>query len=204
MHWRNSNFQIANFLAGKCHTADEAYRLLCELREDRDLAIRASAAARLRSEAKIIRANAVLASAKDEADKLEARADIEEVAAYANQSQSVYDQSVRERSYIDQLIEKIKPLRKYKDLPDEEAHQATQREEWKLKLIHRAKTFLLTSGTIPQDQFDIMMAHPDFHSEIVPAIEAVNESMKLGPISLGSLPRSAEFIPRLLGGPDAL
>lgn len=203
MYWRNSNFQIAFFLAGKCHTADEAYRLLCELGEDRDVAIKNADATRLRAEVKRIKAERTLRWSILPTKRIEARADLLELLAFEGQSKAVYEQGVREREFIDVLIERVKPFRKYSSYPDHEAHQMAQREEWKLKLIHRAKTFLLTSGTIPQDHLETMMTHPDFEKEIIPAIEDTRTSLSEGKVSLGSLPDVADFI-KLLGGPDAI
>ena len=36
MHWRNSQFQTIHFIIGKCHTADEAYRMVCQQLEERE------------------------------------------------------------------------------------------------------------------------------------------------------------------------
>lgn len=171
MHWRNSNFQIAHFLAGKCHTIDGAYKMLRELREDRDVAIRTAESSNLRVEAKKLRAEAVLSNGATAVEKLEARADLSEIEASADQCKSVYEQGLRERDFIDACIAKVEPLRKYRHLPEHEAHQACQQDEWKLELIHRAETFLMANGSIPQDQLSTMMAHPDFKSEIAPRID---------------------------------
>lgn len=187
MYWRNSNFQIAYFLAGKCHTIDAAYKMLCELREERDVAIRSARASALRAEAKKRRATMTIAENKDEVAVLEAKADIAEIDALGDQTQGVYEQGLRERDFIDACIAKIQPLRKYKHLPDHEAHQACQQEEWKLELIHRAKTFLLTSGSIPQDQLSTMMCHPEFKSSIAPQIDML---MKSGNITLSQMDSS--------------
>ena len=39
LHRSNTNFQIAYFIAGRCHTADAAYIELLNLREDREAAL---------------------------------------------------------------------------------------------------------------------------------------------------------------------
>lgn len=64
MHWRNSNFQIMAFIVSKCHTPDEAYRQLQQLREDRDVAIRNATASEKRAEAKTLRARYVIENAE--------------------------------------------------------------------------------------------------------------------------------------------
>lgn len=197
MHWRNSQFQVAHFLAGKCHTADGAYRMLRELREERDVAVKNSAAIRLRAEAKRMRANEKIVQGSP-ADVLEARADIVEIEAFADQSKAVYDEAIREIAFLDLLITNIQPHRKYAHLKEHEAHQAAQREEWKLEMIHRAETFLFTTGSIPQDHFSMMMSHPDFKNDIVPAIEKMEAASRKGVMNL-SLIADSPVVPLLIG-----
>lgn len=174
MHWRNSRFQVVHFLLGKCHTIDEAYREAMQLREERHVAIESAGVPDWRW--------FFLSKAQKD------------------QSRAAFAEAVRERDFLDVLLAKMKehPSRKYRHLPDHEAHQACQRDEWKLRLIHRAKTFMLTTGTIPQDQLETMMQHPDFKSEIAPAIEHAEKNR-----SLTMLPEQPQFI-QLLGGPDGL
>lgn len=142
---RNSDFQIAYLLAGKCHTADAAYAMLCSLREERELA---------------------LYEAEKVADKFARRDDAE-----ARMFKRNLDAGVKELETINKCIKRVQPLRKYSHLPDDEAHEACQREEWKLEFISRAENSLMSIGTIPADQLSAMRAHPDFFGEIYPAIE---------------------------------
>ncbi len=174
MHWKNSNFGIRYFLANGCHTPDEAYRILKQLHEERDVAIRNSEASELRTKAKILRANQILAdSSSTEIERLEAQADISEVEAFREQSTAVLEQAIRERSYIESLIDELQPHRKYKDLPDHEAFQMTQTEEWKLELIWRAENFLASQGSIPHDHLSTMRLHPDWETELFPQIQHI-------------------------------
>lgn len=142
---RNSDFQIAYLLAGKCHTADAAYAMLCNLREERELA---------------------LYEAEKVADKFARRDDVE-----ARMFKRNLDAGVKELETINKCIERVQPLRKYSHLPDDEAHEACQREEWKLEFIARAENSLLSVGYLQPDQLAAMRSHPDFMSEIYPAIE---------------------------------
>lgn len=142
---RNSDFQIAYLLAGKCHTADAAYAMLCNLREERELAL--------------FEANKV-------AVQFEGRNDIESTVFKRN-----IEAAKKELETINKCIERVQPLRKYSNLPDDEAHEACQREEWRLEFIERAENSLISIGTIPADQLSAMRAHPDFMSLIYPAIE---------------------------------
>ena len=173
MHWRNSHFQITNFIAGSCHTPDEMYRKLMELREERDLAIKNVKSSLLREQAKIKKAEHIIASDAPEWEKLEAQADLEEVNAFKEQSEACYEEAIRERDFIDSLIEQVTPLRKFAHLPDHEAHQLAQQEEWKHELMFRAENFLASQGTIPHDHLATMRMHPAWQSELLPHIQQV-------------------------------
>jgi hypothetical protein len=168
MHYKtnrlNHDFQIAYFIAGSCQTPDAAYSILCDLREDRSNAIKSYKAGKLREQAKIIRANRLIES-DDEAIRLEGQADIAEIEALA------------ELATIEKCIAAVQPHRLYAHLPDIEAHEAAQSEEWKLQLIHTAENHLLTSGAIPADHFSTMRMHPAFVSEIMPALEVTRQLM---------------------------
>lgn len=178
-HWRNSIFQITHFLAGKCHTPDEAYRVLCQLHEERDLAVKNAEATELKQQAKRIRAERDLNS-EDEAVVLDARAIIKEMEAFENQTASCLIDAKYERDFIEKLISKIEPYRIFAYLPPHEAHQAAQWEEWKLELIWRAENYLLTSGSIPPDHFETMRLHPAFEESILPAIQGMIELRQKG------------------------
>lgn len=140
MHWRNSNFQITYFIAGACHTPDEAYRKLRLLQEERKLALEQT-------------------KGRPRGDSF--AGEVEAACAAAAQS---------ELDYIELLIQEILPQRKYKDLPDPLAFQMCQAEEWALELVFRAQNFLVSQGTIPADQLGIMRHHPAWESLIGPEI----------------------------------
>jgi hypothetical protein len=180
---RNHNFQIENFLVGSCHTADGAYALLCDLKEDRKDALAQVEVSSLRTKAKIVRAEKQLAS-EDEATRLEAKADLEEIKAHEETLLRNIEAAKSELKFIEECIEKIQPYRKFAHLPDPEAHEAAQHDEWRYELEYRAINFLLTAGTIPHDHFASMRQHPDFHEHILPAIEHAKGLMVTGDISL--------------------
>ena len=71
----------------------------------------------------------------------------------------------------------LEPQRKYAHLPLLEASQAAQREEWLLEFKHRTENYLLSRGTIPEDQLQAMRSHPDFESSIVPFISDIVEKI---------------------------
>lgn len=184
-HWKNSNFQIKYFIAGNCHTADEAYRQLFQLWEDRDVAIRSAEASAMRAKAKLIRAQRVLSNQQcDEATKLEAEADIAEFNAFKDQSVSVLKQAMAERDYIKSLMDELEPHRKYKHLSLEEAFQATQEEEWFEELKWRAENFLATQGHIPHDHLATMRLHPAWEQQLLPYVNLIIEEQKQGRVSI--------------------
>lgn len=178
-HHQNTNFQILYFLAGSCHTPDAAYCLLLDLREERDRAIKSYQVSKIKEKAKIIRINRLINS-EDEADRLDGEAQLLEIKNNIEQGEILYKAAVDELAFIDECLAKIKPYCKYKDLPDDEACQAMQQEEWKLELIHRAENELLTTGTISAEQFNNMRMHPEFQTVIFPQVNNIVETLKNG------------------------
>lgn len=156
----NTDFQLMHFLVGSCHTADGAYALLCDLRRDRRDALALVESARLREQAKRIRASRA-AQSDDEATRLEALADLSELDAHAETLALNIAAAQAELATIDEMIARLQPHRRFRDLPDAEAHEAAQRDEWRLELMTRAENFLLTTGTIPHDHLAAMRQHPD-------------------------------------------
>lgn len=171
----NHDFQILYFLIGSCHTADAAYALLCNQRDDRKLAINSSKAEEFKQKARLLRANKMLNS-DDAAVRLDGQAEIAEIEAFKQTVDNNITGAVAELSFIENCIAKIQPYRKYKHLSDAEAYEACQQEEWKLELIYRAENYLLTTGTIPTDHFSTMRMHPEFNTVLLPTI---NDMKKL-------------------------
>lgn len=176
---QNHDFQILHFLAGSCHTADGAYALLCDLRDDRADALKQATAAHLREQAKMLRAQRRLAS-DDEAERLEGKADLAEIEGHAETLAKNIAAAQSELAFIESCISHLRPLRQFAHLPDAQAHEACQREEWRMELIARAENYLLTAGTIPADHLATMRQHPDFAASILPAIEHTRELMASG------------------------
>jgi hypothetical protein len=177
MHWKNSCFQIQYFLAGKCHTPDEAYRVLCEAYEDRDIAIKLAEASKLRQKAKKLNISQVLLRTVSESRKLEAQAELIEMQALEAQGNAVIATAIQERDFIKQLIDKIQPFRKYKDIADTEAHQLAQQDEWKEELLWRAENFLVSQGTIPSDHIATMRMHPEWEQHLFPRISQMAQKL---------------------------
>lgn len=172
----NHDFQIAYFLAGSCHTPDGAYSLLCDLLEERTNALKASKAYRLREKAKRIRA-ATLIDLGDEAQQLEALADVAELDALLETSQKNIAACEAEIETLQKCIDRLQPLRRFAHLSDPEAHEAAQHDEWRLELVNRARNQLISTGTIDPEHLNTMRMHPAFRSEILPAIETMVAGM---------------------------
>lgn len=169
-HKTNTNFQIAYFLAGACHTPDAAYFQLLELRENREMAVEALSVSRLRNKSRKAIAETHL-KGNVEANKYEAQAELLEIEQGEKRNEVLLAAAEDEIKFIDHCISVIEPLRQYKDLPLIEAHEASQREEWMFELMARAENFMLTSGTIPAGEFVTMRMHPDFKEKILPRIK---------------------------------
>jgi hypothetical protein len=202
MHYKtnrlNHDFQIAYFLAGACHTPDAAYALLCDLRDDREDALKTVKASELRMKAKSVRARRKLES-EDEAERLDGEADLAEIEATLSTGQKSIDAAQAELATILACIEKVHPLRKFSHLPDAEAHEAAQAEEWKLQLIHMAHNHMLVTGTVPADHFATMRMHPAFRSEMLPAITDMRKQIvqAQGDLSKINIPGPSYDIPFL-------
>lgn len=177
---QNHDFQIAYFLAGSCHTADQAYALLCDLREDRAHALRMVESSELRAQARVMRARQRLAENKSEADNLEARAELSESEANSALEAVNRDAAIEELAFINRLIDLLQPLRKYAHLPDRQAHEAIQMEEWRLELIKRAENYLLAGNAIPADQLGTMRLHPQFELGILPEVQKIEQLVRTG------------------------
>lgn len=179
-HRQNHDFQIIHFLIGSCHTPDAAYALCQDLREERFNAIENYKVSKIKEKSKILKANKLLNSPSEE-DQLEGEAELLEIANNAKTGEVLYNTACKELIFIDDCIAKLRPNCKYKDLPDDEACQLMQQEEWKFELIRRAENILISQATgIPSDQLDTMRMHPEFTTAILPAIASIKESMKTG------------------------
>ena len=51
-------------------------------------------------------------------------------------------------------------------MPDAEAHEAAQFDEWRLELLHRAENEMLTTGTVNPELMNTMRMHPSFATEL--------------------------------------
>ena len=174
-HKKNTNFQIVYFLIGSCSTPDGAYSLLCDLKEERQGALDAYEVTKLKNEAKKLRAEKLLKG--NEADVLDGKAELLELKQSEKTSKGLYESAKNELDFIDKCLAVIEPVRMFSNLPEIEAHEAAQFEEWKGELIRRAENSMLTTGGIPTDQFNTMRMHPAFKTEILPRINEMTQLM---------------------------
>lgn len=181
---QNHDFQIAYFLGKSCHTADGAYALFCDLRQDRAYALAMCESSRTRRKAKEIRIEQALRDAEgtgNEAAKLDAEAEMNEIIASGQLEDLNRLAAMDELATIEKCIDLVQPHRKYAHLPDSQAHEAMQSEEWRLELINRAENIYLSSALgIPADQISTMRMHPNFETSILPAIENALTDVKQG------------------------
>jgi hypothetical protein len=171
-HRNNSDFQLRYFMANNCHTADVAWCLMYEQRLDIKLKLEATRAKIFRKQAKKVEIDQLLQS-EDEVERLKAQAELIEWQSGEGLLEMAIKGAEQELATIDLIMAELEPQRKYGDLPVLEASQAAQREEWCLEFKRRTENYLLSIGTIPEDQLNAMRNHPDFEAEIVPHVQQV-------------------------------
>jgi hypothetical protein len=172
-HRNNSDFQLRYFIANNCHTADIAWCVLYEQKLDISTKLEATKAKLIRRNAKKLEINERLKSAS-EVDRLNAQADLIDWESGEGMLEMAIKGAEQELATIESLMAELEPQRKYGHLPVLEASQAAQREEWLLEFKRRTENYLLSIGTIPEDQLNAMRNHPDFEAEIVPHVKQVS------------------------------
>jgi hypothetical protein len=175
-HRNNSDFQLRHFIANQCHTADVAWCVMYEQKIDIQIKLDATKARLLRRKAKKLEIDQNLNS-DDPIQKLIAEADLLEWQSGEGLLEMAILGAEQEICTITSIMEELEPQRKYAHLPILEAAQAAQREEWKLEFKHRIENYLLSRGTIPEDQLQAMRSHPDFEAELVPHVQNMIEKI---------------------------
>jgi hypothetical protein len=175
-HRNNSDFQLRYFIANDCHTADIAWCLMYEQKLDIHIKLANTKAKVLRRKAKRIEIDENLNST-DPVKQLNAQADLIEWQSGEGLLEMAILGAEQEIATIESIMAELEPQRKYADLPILEAAQAAQREEWLLEFQSRTENFLLSRGTIPDDQLNAMRNHPDFEAKLVPFITEVAQKI---------------------------
>jgi hypothetical protein len=144
-----------------------------EQRLDIHTKLEATKAKLVRRKAKRLEIDEKLKSAS-EVDRLNAQADLIDWESGEGMLEMAIKGAEQELATIESLMAELEPQRKYGHLPVLEASQAAQREEWLLEFKRRTENYLLSIGTIPEDQLNAMRNHPDFEAEIVPHVKQVS------------------------------
>lgn len=138
---------------------------------DREAVVKNCEAQRLRRQAKIMDAQAVIDDPNaSKTDKIRAEADIIEADSHYYTWEKNLEAAKMELATIKSIMDELEPHRKYKHLPLLEANEAAQRDEWCGEFKNRVENFLFSTGTIPEDHLRAMRNHPDFESELLPHI----------------------------------
>lgn len=177
-HRNNSDFQLRHFVAGSCYTADGAWSLLYNQLLDIQIKHAHTKANLIRRKAKGLELDKQLAEAVTEIDKLKIEADLLDFQSGDGLLELALAGAEKELETIKSLMAELEPQRQYAHLPLLEATEAMQRLEWLGEFKSRVENYLLTQGTIPQDQLEAMRKHPDFKNVLVPHINQVLLSME--------------------------
>lgn len=168
----NSDFQILYNIVGACHTPDAAYALLIAQYDERMMAVAEFE----------LHANAPWYIKLFRPRKSQFAKDLE---------QRAYQAAKREVAFIRQLIERVKPHRKFAHMPEHQAHEMAMLEETRLELIYRAENYLISEGRIPHNQLDAMRQHPEFKESIWPQVLRIGDELKQGKLpNFSSRPNS--------------
>lgn len=184
----NSDFQLTYFIAGACSTYDGAYAALREQELNRKTALAFAQASMKQAQAKLLLARiAVWLFAWLPPARLWCEGYLEIFASNAETRELIFQAAVDELATIQRLIARVQPLRQFKHLPDREAFQACERDEWAGELMRRAENQLATRGFIAPEDFAAMRNHPDFETKIGPKILAIKSArgteLAGGPVS---------------------
>jgi len=192
-HRNNSDFQLRYFVANNCHTADVAWCIMYEQKLDIQIKLESTKAKLLRRKVKLMEIEQDLEST-DQIKQLNAQADLIEWQSGEGLLEMAILGAEQELATISSIMTELEPQRKYAHLPLLEASQAAQREEWLLEFQRRTENFLLSNGTIPEDQLNAMRNHPDFESNIVPFITDVIHKISTNKDKMGLLTNNRVLI----------
>ena len=157
-----------------------------EQKLDVQIKLESAKAQLLRRKAKLIEIEQKLEST-DPVTQLNAQADLIEWKSGEGLLEMGLLGAEQELATIMSIMAELEPQRKYSDLPILEAAQAAQREEWLLEFKRRTENYLLSTGTIPEDQLNAMRTHPDFESNLVPYISNTLQKISVDRDNMGLL-----------------
>lgn len=169
-HRSNSDFQLRHFVANSCHTADAAWCIMYEQRLDMRQKIVVTKAQIIRRQAERIKIDQKLNS-DDPYERMLGEADLFEWENLQGGLELALKGAESELATIEEIMAELEPKRKYGHLPVLEAASLSQRDEWLEEFKHRCENYLISIGTIPEDQLAAMRKHPDFKEQIVPYVQ---------------------------------
>ena len=138
----------------------------------------------------------------DEVEHLKGQADLMQWEIDAATFDQMSASARAELEFIEECIRRIEPLRKYSAMPDIEAVEACQAEEWLLELERRAENYLITTGSIPHDHFNTMRQHPGFKTHLLPHINNIHQAIAAGDAPKILIDRAPRYdLPKLMGLP---
>lgn len=169
-HRTNSDFQLRHFIANSCHTADAAWCLMYDQRLAAQEKIIHTKARIMKQQAERIKIEEKLNS-DDPYERIIGEADL----MVWEHSQTLIEPMMKgaedELATIETIMAELEPKRKYGHLSVLEATSLSQRDEWLEEFKHRCENYLISMGTIPEDQLAAMRKHPDFKEQIVPYVQ---------------------------------
>lgn len=169
-HRTNSDFQLRYFIANSCHTADAAWCIMYEQRVDMRSKVIVTKAQLIRREAERIKIERKLNS-DDPYEQMMGKADLLEWEGSFGALEIALKAAEDELATIEQIMAELEPKRKYGHLSVLEAASLSQKDEWLEEFKHRCENYLVSIGTIPEDQLAAMRKHPDFQEQIVPFVK---------------------------------
>jgi hypothetical protein len=178
-HRNNSDFQLRYFIAGGCHTPDGAWNIMYEQKLDIQFKIEHTKAQIIRRKIRKIELEQNYNDPNiSELDKLCLEAELIDFKAGEGMLELALSGAEKELNTIKTIMDELEPYRKYSHLPLLEATEAAQQDEWREEFKHRIENYLITQGTIPEDQIRAMRNHPDFETNLVPHIRQVTQALE--------------------------
>jgi hypothetical protein len=180
-HRNNSDFQLRHFIAGSCYTADGAWALLYNQKLDIEMKLSHTRANLVRRKAKKMELDKRSAETTDDIEKIKLEADWMEYNSNEGLLELAIAGAEKELRTIMSLMAELEPQREFAHLPLLEATEAAQRKEWLGEFRGRIENYLMTQGSLPQDQLEAMRKHPDFEEQIVPHIKKTMIALETAP-----------------------
>lgn len=189
MHWKNSNWQLLT-IVNSCHTADEAYRVLRVLEEDRKFALAISEAETHRAASKLSAGDDTISNGHDW-ERETAKADSLEYEARKDMTQRSIDAANAELAFIRKLIDFVQPHRKYKQYDDVTAHQMCQRDETAADLIYNVWLAVQTGSHVSPELLSNCLCDPN------PAVFAATQELLKNGSAIHSKSDLLKMIPEI-------